>query len=82
MKKSQKLFGGLVQKFLQNEIDEVLAAEKHERTDKRAGYRQLPETCTCGVETNEEWLVRQYLDMKILNDLAQKRKEKKLREKK
>ena len=50
MKKSQELFGdkkelfkemleGLVQEFLENEMDEVLAAEKHERTDKRAGYR-------------------------------------------
>jgi transposase-like protein len=50
MKKSQELFGdkkelfkemleGLVQEFLENEMDEVLAAEKHERTDKRTGYR-------------------------------------------
>jgi transposase-like protein len=46
--------------------------------------RVFPDTGSClrlvraiAVETHEEWLVRQYLDMKILNDLAQKRKEKK-----
>ena len=50
MKKSQELFGskkelfkemleGIVQEFLENEMDEALAAGKHERTDKRAGYR-------------------------------------------